>query len=257
MLNIAILALALVANGYVLVLRDGTAILLAEKPAAVASSPLVVAALADGTLVSLPEKRIDWPATEVANSAERQAQRDARAAQAEAAPAARPRPRRGSTIDNQAIKDFAAANPVGVPTTGDPSSVSALPGEAEAPPPLIASPSLDRLGRGEEFWADRARAVRDELIVAGRALVSARRALAAEEDTLLHGRTLTSSQIPLTVTQYTFTAEELGALQFRISQLREKVEDAEAVLAIARQHEWDLREEARKAGALPGWLRVP
>ena len=61
----------------------------------------------------------------------------------------------------------------------------------------IAPPPGDDLGRGREYWQERARMMRDERRAAELALTAARTALAEEQDAVIHGRTLPSSQRPL------------------------------------------------------------
>jgi hypothetical protein len=251
-----------------LVLTDGSVLHVVATPTV--TNGLAVARLLDGTVISVPASRIDWAASgkrrdaELAQ-AERAAERAARAEQEGLAAAERtrrpvPRKPQSSFVTNKTIETYAELEPPqGVPPAAGEAALTSLPGPAPEVAPGDAAPvrKLDDEGNGPGYWHDRARDVHQALRRAELALESARRSRQAEEDALIHGTVVTSAETGIQIHQVARTREELGAIAYRVSELRERERDAVAALEDAKQEEADLREEARRLGADPGWLRIP
>lgn len=123
-----------------------------------------------------------------------------------------------------------AASQKSGPRPEEPSLREAAPVE----PPETFEPT-DRNGRGEEWWRDRAERVRQRLREAERELADAQVAAASwDRNPEVWG------------TEY--WAMELSRLRTRVEKARIQVDEA-------RRRWSDLEEDARKAGAWPGWLR--
>jgi len=243
-----LLTLALAPASHLLVLTDSRAMWVEELPRAEGS--LLVATLTDGTLVSLPAARVDWEATEQARvAAVRRREADAERA------ARKRRPRRAILVTNATVEALGAADPI--PVTGRSGSVVQLEmPRVQAPPPRPII-EQDDVGRGPDYWRDRARVVRHNIRIAERGVESAQRAFDRERDTLLHGRTVSNSSGSLEVTQFMRTEQELADHSIRLRLLEDRLDDAKLVLDLARLEERDLRNDARRARADPGWLRLP
>lgn len=241
--GLALVALAAAATpatqGWVVVQRDGTRVVLAEKPER-RSGKLVGRLLGPGTLVSVPAARVDEEATRRANE-------EGRAGPAPAAPAARPTPRPFETPplgDRAALKTSGeeASRVLSAARTAAPGTD--LPAEAGAETerqgesrPSGAEPT-DREGRGEAWWRDRAAAVRGRYEDAGRDLAEAEARLeAAERAHLGVGRA------------------ERNTFVIRVNEERAAAERARAEHRSASAAWESLQEDARKSGAFPGWLR--
>jgi hypothetical protein len=193
-----------------------------------------------GALVSIPAARVDAAATARANATDGEAPRPT-------LPTAAPTPRpfetpplgdrvKLTTSGKEASRVLEGAR------TGVPSAEPApLPkGEQEAA--LAGAPAdaadADRLGRDEASWRERAAVVRGEFEAAGQALAEAEARLEAAERAYL------------------------GRSQAERNTFVLKVQEERALADAARREyqrastAWEaLQEEARKSGALPGWLR--
>ena len=250
----ALLAALLAASPYVLVLRDGSAVRLTEAPTS--KNTLLVATLEDGTVVSLPAARVDWEATRRANRP--RPEPPAAAAEIDVDERARRSPRNTRVIDNRTIGHFVERSPgfTTVPVTDRPGAVTkAAPRPPTAAPevPVTLTSRLDRDGNGPAYWRDRARRLRQDGREAELAVATAEGNLKRERDAFLHGRRYRSSGID--ITQPYQSAEERASAQDRISLWEVRLADARLQLDFARGRFDDLCEEARRAGAPPGWLR--
>jgi len=109
-------------------------------------------------------------------------------------------------------------------------------GVLSEPPATPASPAAPArreeppTGRGEEYWRDQAERVQDRV------------AELAERAAALRARVAEKRRRP-------------GVLPYSDPQIRAWTEQAERLEARARQVEERLHDRARRAGALPGWLR--
>lgn len=250
MLALPLIALvALATSSYTVVLTDGSALRALSRPQVTES--LAVATLDDGTLVSLPASRIDWDATEVANRPRLPP------TEPPTPPAKSVLAPRRAVVSNETITGFNVAAPArGVPPpSGDAALTTASPAKPVAS--VSARAVSDKLGRDPEYWRERARTLRDRRRAVDNDVAAARASLAAEVDVALHGRKLSSSQSPLVVREFIQGEEERAAQRYRISVLEEAVREAEAHAATLRAEQSDLAQEARVAGADPGWLRLP
>jgi hypothetical protein len=188
-----------------------------------------------GTLVSIPAARVDAGATARANAPG--------AELAAPAPRAAPTPR---PFETPPLGDRARLK-----TSGEEAS-RALEGVRRGAPPPLPSPEkeaaggavpadaapTDRQGRDEAYWRERAGVVRGEFEEAGQRLAVAEASLEAAERAFL-GR----------------SEAERNSFVLRIQEQRALVEEARQMYQRSSAA-WDaLQEEARKAGAFPGWLR--
>ena len=107
----------------------------------------------------------------------------------------------------------------------------------EAQIPQAAAPA-DRLGRGEELWRERAGAIRGALQQAEQGRAEAEAELEAAERAYLGG-----------------SGPERTTFVVRVLEARDRAERARQEHRRASDSWETLQEEARKAGAFPGWLR--
>jgi hypothetical protein len=188
-----------------------------------------------GTLVSIPAARVDAEATARANAPG--------AEPAAPAPRVVPTPR---PFETPALGDRAKLKTSGEEASRAlervrkgrlepvPSPTGAAAG-AEAP---AESAPTDRHGRDEVYWRERAGVVRGEFEEAGQRLAVAEASLEAAERDFLG------------------TSEaERNTFVLRIQEQRALVEEARQRYQRASAAWEALQEEARKAGAFPGWLR--
>ena len=222
---------------WVLVQSDGTRVAF-EAPPQSRDGRFVGRLQGSGTLVSIPTVRVDTAATERAN---------ATGADAATVPAptvrSTPRPfetpplgdrvrMKASPEDARRVLEGARAGtpaPVLSPRPG--ASPTVVPASEEKAP-------TDNLGRGEAYWRERAGAARGVFDEAERNLNAAEAQLRAAERSFL------------------------GVGEAERNTYVVRVIDARAVAEKARSEHhsaagrWEaLQEEARKAGAFPGWLR--
>lgn len=199
-----------------------------------------------GTLVSIPAARVDADATARAN---------APGEPGTAAPVAKPLPtphplatpplgsqvklRKSAEEAQRIIEGARTGRPAPAPSPG--ARAASAPAEgagaAEAPPPGEDAP-VDRDGRGEEYWRERAGAARAEIDQAGQDLAVAEADLEAAERAYLGP-----------------SEGERNSFAIRVYEARDRAERARQDLRRATRRLEGLEEEARKAGAFPGWLR--
>ncbi len=196
-----------------------------------------------GTLVSIPAARVDAEATARANAPGTPA----------ATPFARPvptpmpfaTPPLGSQVKLKKTAEEAQKVLEGA-RTGSPAPVRSpapSPGsrpadDAAGEPALVESEPVDRQGRGEEFWRERAGAARAEIEQAERDLAVAEADLEAAERAYLGPG-----------------EGERNSFAIRVYEARDRTERARRDLRLATGRLEALEEEARRAGAFPGWLR--
>jgi hypothetical protein len=115
----------------------------------------------------------------------------------------------------------------------------------------------DKYGRGRRYWEERARPATAAVRRARLAEEVARRRLEEAERDLLFGSTVYASQDGgFSVTHYAQRGDRYALIR-HVQILRDRLELAIANRTDAEQSWASLREEARRAGAWPGWLRVP
>ena len=222
---------------WVLVQSDGTRVTF-EAPPQDRSGRLVGRLRGSGTLVSIPSTRVDTAATELAN---------APGADAFTLPAPTVRP---------------TLRPFETPPLGDRVRMKASPGDAQKilegaktgtplPPPVpqpgtspLVTPvpeekaPTDNLGRGETYWRERAGAARGVFDEAESNLAAAEAQLQAAERSFLG-----------------VGEAERNSFVIRVIEARDLAEKARMEHRSAKGRWEALQEEARKAGAFPGWLR--
>jgi hypothetical protein len=220
-------------EGWVVVRKDGARVTF-EAPPRTEGGRLVGRLRGSGTLVSLPAARVDAKATARANAPGTPA-----VVAIPAAPTPRPfeTPPLGQrvrlTMSAEDARRHLEEARTGTPDSGPP------PGETAAPAPVPEEAGAkDRIGRDESEWRERAAVVRSAAEEAAAALAAAEAALEAAERSYLGG-----SEAERT----TFVLNVLDA--------RNRAEAARAEHRRARARWEALQEEARKAGAFPGWLR--
>jgi hypothetical protein len=209
-----------------------------EEPPQNSSGRLVGRLRGSGTLVSIPVARVDARATERAN---------APGADAATLPAPTVRPTlrpfetpplgdrvrmKASPGDAQRILEGARAGaplPAPVPKPGTSPLVTPVP-EEKAP--------TDNLGRGEAYWRERAGAARGVFDEAESNLAAAEAQLQAAERSYLG-----------------VGEAERNSFVIRVIEARDLAEKARTEHRSAKGRWEALQEEARKAGAFPGWLR--
>lgn len=220
---------------WVLVQADGTRVTF-EAPPQERSGRLVGRLHGSGTLVSIPAARVDGKATERAN-----------ASGADAAtlpvPTVRPTPGpfatpplgdrvRMKTSGEEARRILENAR-IGTPApTAQPGTTPTV-----VPVPEEKAPT-DNQGRGEAYWRERAGAARGVFDEAERNLAEAETQLQAAERSYLG----------------VGEAERNGYI-VRVIEARDIAEKARVEHRSAAGRWEALQEEARKAGAFPGWLR--
>ena len=147
--------------------------------------------------------------------------------------------------------DLAGYAPKAAPAAATDEDGAPLPPPAEAagaPAPSIQLPS-DEAGsratedaaeqaRQERSWRQRAQAARNAVTAAEKELAAAQKAKASLG---------IGPQVP--------DPELLARFSGQVREAEERVTRAEATLAVAQTNQVNLEEEARRAGALPGWLR--
>jgi hypothetical protein len=219
-------------GSWVLVQTDGSRVVLAAPPEA-RGGRWVGRLEGTRTLVSIPASRVDAAATARANAPEKPADRPS----PRFAPTPRPfeTPPLGDrvklkTAGNEARKVLEGAR------SGTPPSTP-TPGASPVPEPEETEPT-DRAGRGESWWRDRAGAVRGELEEATRSLAQAEASLEAAERAYLGE-----------------SEGERATFVIHVVEARERAERAREEHRRAAARLEALQEEARKAGAFPGWLR--
>lgn len=220
---------------WVLVQADGTRVTF-EAPPQERSGRLVGRLHGSGTLVSIPAARVDGKATERAN-----------APRADAAtlpaPTARPTPGpfatpplgdrvRMKTSGEEARRILENAR-IGTPApTAQPGTTPTV-----VPVPEEKAPTDDQ-GRGEAYWRERAGAARGVFDEAERNLAEAEAQLQSAERSFLG-----------------VGEAERNSYIVRVIEARDIAEKARVEHRSAAGRWEALQEEARKAGAFPGWLR--
>lgn len=220
---------------WVLVQADGTRVTF-EAPPQERSGRLVGRLHGSGTLVSIPAARVDSKATERANT-------PGAVAATLPAPTARPTPGpfatpplgdrvRMKTSGEEARRILENAK-IGTPAP------TAQPGTTPTvdPVPEEKAPT-DNQGRGEAYWRERAGAARGVFDEAERNLAEAEAQLQAAERSYLG-----------------VGEAERNTYVVRVIEARDIAEKARVEHRSAAGRWEALQEEARKAGAFPGWLR--
>ncbi|MBI5442246.1 MAG: hypothetical protein HY900_13675 [Deltaproteobacteria bacterium] len=219
---------------WVLVQTDGSRVTF-EAPPQNRSGRLVGRLHGSGTLVSIPTARVDTKATERANTS--------------GAAAVPPPPRVRPTL-----------RPFEVPPLGDRVRMKTSPedarkmlegvrtGEPAPTPPPGTTPTVapvaeekaptDNHGRSATYWRERAEATRGVFDEAERNLAAAETQLKAAERSFLG-----------------VGEAERNTYIVRVIEARDLAEKARAEHSSAKGRWEALQEEARKAGAFPGWLR--
>jgi hypothetical protein len=222
------------AGGWVVVRKDGARVTF-EAPPRAEGGRLVGRLRGSGTLVSLPAARVDVEATERANAPEAPAV----AVTPVAAPAPRPfeTPPLGRrvrlTMSAEDARRHLEEARTGTPDSGPP------PGETGTPAPVPEEAgATDRVGRDETWWRERAEAARGAAEESAAALAAAEAALEAAERSYLGG-----------------SEPERTTFVLNVLDARDRAGAAREEHARARARWEALQEEARKAGAHPGWLR--
>jgi len=214
---------------WVVVRKDGARVTFAEPPAR-RGGRLVGRLAGAGTLVSIPEARVDDEATRRANRP------GAIPPRSKAKPTPKPweTPPLGDQVKLRRSAEEARRLLESV-RGGTAAAPSATPAATDLP---ASTAPTDRFGRGEREWRERAAGAREEIESAAAELADAEAALEAAERAYL-GET--------DAERTTFVVQVLEA--------RRRAEAARAEHRRARARWEDLQEEARKAGAYPGWLR--
>ena len=218
------------AGPWVVVQQDGARVVF-DAPPERRGARLVGRLLSGGALVSLPLARVDEASTRAAN--ELGAPKPVPAPTA--TPASRPfeTPALGDLVKLRASGEEARAHIEGA-RKGTPSPPRPV---RDVPPVEVAEPT-DLLGRGERYWRVRADQRRESLEAAAAERQVAERVLAEAERAWLG---LSDAETT------TFVLQLLAA--------RERAERARQA-HLREETRWEeLGEEARKAGAFPGWLR--
>ena len=217
-------------GSWVVVQRDGARVVF-DSPPERKGTRLVGRLLAGGALVSLPLARIDEAATRVAN--EPGTPRPAPAPTATPAPRPFETPPLGDLVKLRASGEEARAHIEGA-RKGTPAPPSAA---RDVPPVEVAEPT-DLLGRGERYWRNRADQRREALEAAAADRQVAERVLAEAERAWLG-----------------LSEAETTTFVLHLLEARERAERARQ-RHLREEKRWEeLGEEARKAGAYPGWLR--
>lgn len=219
---------------WVVVQTDGTRLKFEASPES-RSGMLVGRLQGSGTFVSIPIARVDTSATERANAPGAVAPTPPPRALATPRPFATPplgdrvRMKTSPEEARKILEGARAGTPAASPSVGTtPSPAAAL--EEKAP--------TDNHGRGETYWRERAEATRSLFDEAERNLAAAETQLKAAEQTSLHGG-----------------EAERNTYIVRVIEARAVAEKARAEHSSAKGRWEALQEEARKAGAFPGWLR--
>ncbi len=218
------------AGSWVVVQSDGARVVF-DSPPERKGARLVGRLLSGGALVSLPLARIDEAATRAAN--------EPGAPKPTPSPTAPPAPRPFETPPlGNLVKLRTSGEEARAHIEGARKGTPAPPRPARDVPPVEVAEPTDLLGRGERYWRERADERREALEAAAADRQIAERTLAEAERAWLG----LSEAETTTYVLYLLEARE-RAERARQRHLRE-------------QQRWeDLGEEARKAGAFPGWLR--
>ncbi len=224
-------------GAWVVVGKDGSRVSFSAKPD-VRSEMVVGRLVGSGTLVSIPVARVDDEATRKANEAGAAAK-----APAEAKTAPKPRPFEtpplGDRVKLKASGEEAArvleSSRKGTPAPAPSPAVEAATGAGRTPSP--AEPA-DRQGRGEAWWRERASVVRGYYEAAARSLADAEARREAAERAWLGGSQAERNTFVLRVNEERAAAERAREEYRRASSAWEALQD-----------------DARRSGALPGWLR--
>ncbi len=218
------------AGSWVVVQSDGARVVF-ESPPERKGARLVGRLLSGGALVSVPLARVDEAATRAAN--EPGAPKPAPPPTATPAPRPFETPPLGNLVKLRTSGEEARAHIEGA-RKGTP----APPRDVRDVPPVEVAEPTDLRGRGERYWRQRADERREALEAAAADRQIAERTLAEAERAWLG----LSEAETTTYVLYLLEARE-RAERARQRHLRE-------------QQKWEeLGEEARKAGAFPGWLR--
>lgn len=218
------------AGSWVVVQSDGARVVF-DSPPERKGTRLVGRLLSGGALVSLPLSRIDEPATRAAN--EPGAPGPAPAPTATPAPRPFETPPLGDLVKLRTSGEEARAHIEGA-RKGTP----APPRVARDVPPVEVADPTDLLGRGERYWRQRAGERREALEDAAAERQVAERVLAEAERAWLG-----------------LSEAETTTYVLHLLEARERAERAHQ-RHLREEKRWEeLGEEARKAGAYPGWLR--
>ncbi len=218
------------AGSWVVVQSDGARVVF-DSPPERKGARLVGRLLSGGALVSLPLARVDEVATRAANGPGMPKPVPVPTA----TPAARPfeTPPLGDLVKLRTSGEEARAHIEGA-RKGTPAPPRAV---RDVPPLEVAEPT-DLLGRGERYWRERADQRREALEAAAADRQVAERVLAEAEQAWLG-----------------VSEAETATFVLQLLAARERAERAR-LAHLREQQRWeDLGEEARKAGAFPGWLR--
>ncbi len=216
------------------VLKDGTEVTFAAPPET-RGRALVGRLAGTGQLVSVPASAVDQ---------ERTRARAARpAAPATPAPTA-PRPSSGQSLGDAGKLNRSpeeARRLLESARRADPAQrleeTEAVPGAAGKSP--ASRSEKDWQGRDQGYWADRARKVREQLGAARQELASARADRQAAEDAIPFGR----------------SQGVWNTYGMAVNEARRREEAAAARVTELEGQLEKLSDEARKAGAPPGWIR--
>lgn len=216
--------------------KDGTRVTFVEPPRS-ESGRLVGRLQGSGTLVSIPETRVDAPATARANVPGAVAPAPTRA------PTPRPfqTPPLGNRVrlsktGEEAQRVLEGARPAPTRTSGPGQTPPS--GTTPAPTETPQGEPVDRLGRGEDYWRQRAAGLRSALEEAERELAQAEADLEAAEKAYFG---------PSDGERTTFVV--------RLIEARDRAARARREHGQSSVRWQAFEEEARKAGAFPGWLR--
>jgi len=218
------------AGSWVVVQRDGARVVF-DAPPERKGARLVGRLLSGGALVSLPLARVDEAATRAAN--------EPGAPKAAPAPTATPAPRPFETPPlGDLVKLRTSGEEARAHIEGARKGTAAPPRAAHDVPPVEVAEPTDLLGRGERYWRRRAEERRDALEAAAADRQVAERVLAEAERAWLG-----------------VSEAETATFVLQLLSARERAERAR-LAHLREERRWEeLGEEARKAGAFPGWLR--
>ncbi len=234
-------AAAPAAGPWVVVQKDGTRVTF-ETPPKSTGGRLVGNLRGSGTLVSIPETRVDEGATVRANAAG--------AATVSAPPpkaVVTPRPfetpplgeRVRLTKSGEEAQRLLEGARAGTAAPPPPPGATPVPGTTPGPAKAVAEEApVDRMGRGENYWRERAGALRAALEQAERELVQAEADLASAERAYLGG-----------------SEAERATFVVRVIEARDLAATARRQHGLTSVRWQEFEDEARKAGAFPGWLR--
>jgi hypothetical protein len=204
-----------VQGSYKVVLKDGKTLEARNKPVSMEGQYRFTRA--DGKFCVLPVSQVDLQATEAAN---------------QALPAGQSSTKHFTNEDLTTVTDSSLSG-------GDSSVSSNLPkGSKDNHTPSVRAASIEK-GRDEQYWRKRARVLRDQI------------AAVDKEINDLNEKIRDKKGEGITVGMGTYSpylVAGLNNLQSKLSALQSEKE------RLQREYS-DLEEEARKAGAMPGWLR--